>query len=99
MWVDALQAQLAAVVATMMVFTMGLRVLLGIGFVGGSLMLIMRGTMPDSIGDYSRGFRSISNICKIDHSYLGNVMSRSKAFWRLLFQGREAGDTSLLVMH
>jgi len=91
--------QLAAVVATMMVFTMGLRVLLGIG----------RRRIADA--DHARTHArfdwrlphalplNLSNNMQIDHSYLWERHVTLKAFWRLLFQGREAGDTSRWSMH
>ncbi len=89
--------QLAAVVAGMLVLSMGLRVCLGLGFVAGLLMLITALTMPDSLGDYLYKLPLNLTSVQVDQPYLWDRHVTLKAFWRLLLQGRSAGETTPTV--
>ncbi len=83
--------QLAAVIAGMLVLTLGLRVIYGLGAVGLVLTLITLFTMPGVLEDYLVKLPAILNYMQVEHAYLWERHVTLKAFWRLLFQGRDAG--------
>jgi hypothetical protein len=89
--------QLAAVVAGMLVLSMGMRVSLGLAFMAGMLALVMGFTMPESINQYLEALPAILRCMQVDNDYLWERHVTLKAFWRMLFQGRGAGDTSLIT--
>jgi hypothetical protein len=89
--------QLAAVVAAMLVLSMGLRVVLGLGLVGAALLLITTLAMPGSLDNYIYQLPLNLKFMQVDHTYLWERHVTLKAFWRLLFQGREAGATTGFV--
>jgi hypothetical protein len=89
--------QLAAVVAGMLVLSLGMRVCIGLAFMAGTLMLVMGFTMPDTIGQYVDALPAILRYMQVDNDYLWERHVTLKAFWRMLFQGRGAGETSLIT--
>jgi hypothetical protein len=89
--------QLAAVVAAMLVLSLGLRVCLGLGFMAGAWLLVMARTMPDALGNYLIQLPLNLRYMQIDQAYLWERHVTLKAFWRLLLQGRDAGETSMIV--
>ncbi|HEY7089133.1 MAG TPA: glycosyltransferase family 87 protein, partial [Tepidisphaeraceae bacterium] len=90
--------QLAAVVAVMLILSMGSRVCLGLGFVAGSLMLIMGLTMPGVLDNYLTQLPLNLRFMQIDNAYLWERHATLKAFWRMLLQGRGAGEISGVVI-
>ncbi|HVT88975.1 MAG TPA: glycosyltransferase family 87 protein [Tepidisphaeraceae bacterium] len=89
--------QLAAVVAIVLGLSMGIRAMLGLGFVGGVLLLVTLLTMPGTFDEYLVRLPLNLKYMQVDHTYLWERHVTLKAFWRLLFQGRQAGEASLLV--
>jgi hypothetical protein len=89
--------QLAAVVAGMLVLSLGLRVCLGLGFMAGTWLLIMARTMPDALGNYLARLPLNLRYMQIEQAYLWERHVTLKAFWRLLLQGRDAGEIGGLV--
>jgi hypothetical protein len=89
--------QLAAVVAGMLILSMGMRVCLGLSFVAGSWLLIMARTMPDVLGTYLSQLPLNLRYMQIERTYLWERHVTLRAFWRLLLQGRGPGETSGLV--
>ncbi|HMB95758.1 MAG TPA: glycosyltransferase family 87 protein [Tepidisphaeraceae bacterium] len=89
--------QLAAVVAAMLVLSLGARVCVGLGCAVGTLLLITARTMPDMLGNYLVQLPLNLKFMQIDQTYLWERHVTLKAFWRLLLQGRGPGDTALTV--
>lgn len=89
--------QLAAIVAAMLILSLGLRVLIGLGVVGLVLASVSVFTMPHTIADYLHQLPLNLRYMQIDRAYLWERHATLKAFWRLLFQGRDAGETALTV--
>jgi hypothetical protein len=89
--------QLAAVIAAMLVLSMGIRVCLGLGFVIGTLILATARTMPDAMANFLDQLPLNLKAMQIDQTYLWERHVTLKAFWRLLFQGRGPGETSGIV--
>jgi hypothetical protein len=83
--------QLAAIVAVMLVLSMGLRVIMGLGLVGAMLLLVTTTLMPGSLDNYLYQLPQNLKFMQVDHTYLWERHVTFKAFWRLLLQGREAG--------
>jgi hypothetical protein len=84
--------QLAAVVAAALVFDLGWRALGGLCITGAALLLVTIVTMPGAIGDYLHLLPANVRWMQIEHAYLWERHVTLKAFWRLLLQGREAGE-------
>lgn len=89
--------QLAAVVAAVLVISRGMRVCLGLSFTLGVLVLTTAVSMPDAIGDYLHRLPQNLHFMQIQNDYLWERHVTIKAFWRLLIQGRGAGEPLLIV--
>lgn len=89
--------QLAAVIATMLFLTLGLRVIIGLGAVGCVLSLITVFTLPGTLESYITQLPANLAYMQVDHAYLWERHVTLKAFWRLLFQGRDAGEANWIV--
>jgi hypothetical protein len=89
--------QLAAVVAVMLVLTLGKRVCLGLGCVGGIALLITGSVMPDALGSYLTQLPLNLRALQVESTYLWERHVTFRAFWRLLIQGRGAGEISTAV--
>lgn len=89
--------QLAAIIAMMLVLTLGLRAALGVGIIGAILLLVTILTMPGTITNYLHQLPLNLKYMQVDHDYLWERHATLRAFWRLLFQGREAGAASFTV--
>ncbi len=89
--------QLALVIAIMLVLDRGLRVCLGLAFALGTLCLLTAFTMPNAIGNYLHKLPLNVQFMQVENAYLWERHVTLKAFWRLLIQGREAGDTAIIV--
>jgi hypothetical protein len=87
----AYKPQLAAVVACVLVLSLGWKALVGLCFVGSSLVLVTQWTMPGAIVDYLHRLPANVHWMQVEHAYLWERHVTLKAFWRLLLQGREAG--------
>jgi hypothetical protein len=89
--------QLVAVVAVMLVLSLGVRVCLGLGFVAGTMLLITGFSMSGTMGDYLARLGANLHIMQIQSTYVWERHTTFKAFWRLLFEGRQAGDIGMVV--
>ncbi len=89
--------QLGAVVALAMVVDLGWTALLGLGVTGAVLILTTLIAMPGSAGDWLHQLPANVRWMQIDHAYLWERHVTIKAFWRLLLQGREAGEPWMLT--
>jgi hypothetical protein len=90
--------QLFAVVACVLVCSLGLRALVGMCFVGSALVLITQITLPGTIVDYLRILPANVHYMQVEHAYLWERHATLKGFWRLLVQGREAGPMGWVAM-
>jgi hypothetical protein len=89
--------QLAAVVAVMLVLTMGWRAILGLAVTGAALLGTSALTLPGATVDWLTRLPGIVKYMQIDHRYLWERHVTLKAFWRLLVQGYGTGNASLLA--
>ncbi|HEX8341076.1 MAG TPA: glycosyltransferase family 87 protein [Tepidisphaeraceae bacterium] len=97
----AYKPQLAAVVAGVLVLSLGWRALTGLCFAGSGIVLVTQLTMPGAIVDYLHRLPANVRWMQVEHAYMWERHATLKGFWRLLVQGREAGDlsaTSLAVI-
>jgi hypothetical protein len=89
--------QLAAVVAAVLVLDLGWEAVAGLAFTGTNLLLLTMLKMPGSITDYLHLLPANVHWMQVENAYLWERHVTIKAFWRLLLQGREAGETALLT--
>ncbi len=90
--------QLAMVLAAVMTLDLGWRAMAGTAFVGAGLLAASAFTLPGTLHDYMVKLPENLRYMQIDHEYLWERHVTLKGFWRLLLQGRTAGETSRLVM-
>lgn len=84
--------QLAAVVAIVLTINLGWRVLLGLGFVLSVIGMLTSWAMPGSLMNYLEQLPANLHFMQVEHSYLWERHVTLKGFYRLLLQGREAGE-------
>ena len=84
--------QLAAVVAGVMLLDLGIPAVAGFTVMGLVLLGATQLIMPGSIGDFLHQLPANVRWMQVEHTYLWERHVTLKAFWRLLFQGREAGE-------
>jgi hypothetical protein len=84
--------QLGAVVAAVMIFDLGPRAIVGFAITGVGLLAVTMIAMPGTLGDWMHGLPANVRWMQIDHDYLWERHVTIKAFWRLLLQGRAAGE-------
>jgi hypothetical protein len=89
--------QLALVLAIVMSLDLGKRVAVATLFTGSCLLLISGFTLPYSIGTYITKLPQNLHAMQVAQTYLWERHVTFKAFWRLLLQGRAAGETTLGV--
>jgi hypothetical protein len=92
--------QLAAIVATALALTLGWRAVLGMLLAGVGLLAAQEYFAPGSTQLYLHQLPLNLAAFQIESSYLWERHVTLKAFWRLLFQGREPGalaTTTLLA--
>lgn len=89
--------QLGAVVAAVMVIDLGWSAFWGFAITGGILLGVSLVTMPGAISDYLHLLPANVRWMQIEHMYLWERHVTLKAFWRLLLQGREAGEPWLIT--
>jgi len=86
--------QLGAVVAAAVVITMGWRALIGLAITGSALAFVTLFTLPGVLSDYQRLLPANLHLFQVEHLYLWDRHVTLRAFWRMLFQGREIGETA-----
>jgi hypothetical protein len=87
--------QLGAVVAAVMVLDLGWPAVAGLCITGTNLLLITMLKMPGAITDYLHLLPANVHWMQVENAYLWERHVTIKAFWRLLLQGREAGEMAL----
>jgi hypothetical protein len=86
--------QLGAVVAAVLVLTLGWRALVGVGITGVVLLAITMVTMPGVLTTYLHQLPINVRFMQIEHPYVWERHATIKAFWRMLLQGRGGGDSA-----
>jgi hypothetical protein len=89
--------QLAAVVGLVALVDLGWKVAAGAALAGGSLVLAAALAMPGILETYAEAMPRLLRFMQVEHVYLWERHATLKAFWRLLLQGKAAGETSFLV--
>ena len=89
--------QLGAVVAVAMVVDLGPIALGGLTVTGFFLLGTTLAILPGSLQDWLQQLPANVRWMQVEHAYLWERHVTLKAFWRLLLQGREAGEASLLT--
>jgi hypothetical protein len=89
--------QLAAIVALALIATLGWRALVGLAITGSILLLLTIRTMPGTLTAFFTLLPANLRFMQIDHPYVWERHATVKAFWRLLFQGRGAGEALPIV--
>src|SRR5205823_15081281 len=89
--------QLAAVLAIVLTISLGWRVLIGLSISGGILLLVTVLTMPGAIHNYLHQLPLNVHVMQVEHSYSWERHVTLKALWRLMLQGRGAGEATVLV--
>ena len=89
--------QLGAVVAAVLVLDLGWSALGGLCVTGAALAAISLVALPGSIGDYMHLLPANVHWMQVENSYLWERHVTLKAFWRLLLQGREAGEPFVIT--
>jgi alpha-1,2-mannosyltransferase len=89
--------QLGAIVALLLAMDLGWRALAGLTITGAALALITLISMPEMIGDYQRMMPGNLHYMQIEKLYIWERHTTLRGFLRLLLQGREAGEPTLLL--
>ncbi|MBC8107272.1 MAG: DUF2029 domain-containing protein [Anaerolineae bacterium] len=89
--------QLAVVLAIVMSLDLGWRAALAMAFTASCLLLITGFTLPGSIGDYLDKLPLNLHFMQVENTYLWERHVTFKGFWRLLLQGRAAGEATFAV--
>lgn len=89
--------QLGAVVAAAMALDLGWTAFAGLSITGALLLLVTVTAMPGSLSDWLHQLPANVRWMQIEHAYLWERHVTLKAFWRLLLQGREAGEPAFLT--
>jgi len=90
--------QLSAAIAAALVLHRGWRAAGGLLAVGALLLAATMLTMPGALSDYLHRMPVNLHLIQVDNTYLWERHVTLKAFWRLLIQGRGAGETSTAVL-
>jgi alpha-1,2-mannosyltransferase len=89
--------QLGAVVAAALVADLGWAALGGLCVTGAALLAVSLIALPGSITDYIRLLPANVHWMQVENAYLWERHVTLKAFWRLLLQGREAGEPMFIT--
>jgi hypothetical protein len=89
--------QLAAVLAVVMAFDLGWRVMLGMGGVAGTLIASTAMSMPGAIGEYLISLPRNLHAMQVEGTYAWERHVTFKSFFRLLFEGRGPGEIGWTV--
>ena len=87
--------QLAAALAAVLVLHRGGHAAAGLITGGAILFAATVTTMPGALSDYLHRMPDNLHVMQVEHPYLWERHVTLKAFWRLLVQGRGAGETSV----
>jgi alpha-1,2-mannosyltransferase len=90
--------QLAAVVALVMIASLGLRAAIGLAITGLALLLLNLIFLPGTLGDYLHRLPANVHFMQVENTYVWERHATLKAFWRLLLQGRQAGEATRAVV-
>jgi hypothetical protein len=90
----AYKPQLAALVALVMAIDLGPRALAGMLTTGAALALVTLVALPGSVADYLHGLPRILHFMQVGQPYMWERHATLRAFWRLLLQGRAAGEVA-----
>jgi alpha-1,2-mannosyltransferase len=90
--------QLATLISLALIVGLGWRPLLGIVMTGSALLLVTLLTLPGSLGDFIQKMPANLHHVQLDLPYLWERHATLAAFWRLLLQGRGAGDMRLATI-
>ena len=85
--------QLALVVAGIVCITLGWRAMVGLAFTGVILLGMSELTMPGVTRVWAEKLPGIVNYMQVERRYMWDRHVTLKAFWRLLIQGYELGNT------
>lgn len=89
--------QLAAILAAVLILTRGRQALVGVAITAATLLAISFLTMPGITAEYLHVLPQNVHFMQIENTYLWERHVTLKAFWRLLLQGRAAGEPLLLT--
>jgi alpha-1,2-mannosyltransferase len=89
--------QLGALVAVAVVLTLGRRALVGLAVTCLALLLTTLIALPGTISDYLARMPNNLHQFQVIQPYLWDRHVTLRAFWRLLLQGRAAGEITLLT--
>jgi alpha-1,2-mannosyltransferase len=89
--------QLGAVVAAVLVLDLGWSAFAGLCVTGAVLAAVCLIALPGSLHDYMRLLPANVHWMQVENSYLWERHVTLKAFWRLLLQGREAGEPFVIT--
>jgi hypothetical protein len=92
----AYKPQLGALVGLVLIFNAGMPAIGGLAATGMALLLTTILTMPDALGDYLHKLPAILHHMQVEQPYLWERHVTLKSFWRLLLQGKAAGEMALL---
>jgi hypothetical protein len=84
--------QLGLVVAMAVVLTLGWRATAGLAMTGMTLLLATVASMPGAIADYLAKMPGNLHRFQVEQVYLWDRHVTLRAFWRILLQGRGAGE-------
>jgi len=84
-------------VAAVMVFDLGWRAAAGFAVTGAALIVITLVALPGALGEFVHRLPQNLDLVQSHTVYLWERHATLKAFWRLLLQGRAAGQTSVAV--
>ncbi|MCC6421942.1 MAG: DUF2029 domain-containing protein [Phycisphaerales bacterium] len=84
--------QLGAILAAVLILTRGRRAFMGVAIAGTTLLLIPLLTMPGITADYLQRLPQNIHFMQVENTYLWERHVTLKSFWRLLLQGRSAGE-------
>jgi hypothetical protein len=89
--------QLGAVVALAMAADLGWTTLAGLSVTGIFLLLVNLIALPGTLTDWMHELPANVHWIQVENAYLWERHVTLKSFWRLLLQGREAGESTLLT--
>lgn len=89
--------QLGAIVAGVMVLSLGWRALAGLAITGTGLLLANVLTLPGTLADYLQRLPANLHYAQNELPYLWDRHVTLKAFWRLLLQGEAVGEPAGIV--